>query len=620
MSANKETRWPWGAILAIVGTIGILGIVSMAQSSSTNQSELDAPVFAVRRGPLTISVVESGTIQAREQKIIKNEVEGQSTIIYLIPEGNLVEKGELLVELEGSRLQDDLVEQQIRVQNAEAAFIRARENLEVAKNQATSDISRADLDFTFAQQDRQQYRDGEYPKELKEADSRITLAHEELERAKEKSKWSQRLFEEKYISQTELDADRLTFNRADLDHKLAVASKELLEDYTNKREMAQLKSDVDQAQLALERVRLKSNADIVQADADLKAKEAEFGQQKAKLEKVNRQIANTKIYAPRAGLVVYATSAKAGWHGNDDPLDEGQSVRERQELIYLPTADEMNAEIQIHESNLDNIRVGMPVRVTVDALKGRQFTGRVSHVAPLPNAYQMRLNPDLKVYVTQIQLDGKQRDLRTGMSCQAEIIIDRHEDAVYAPVQAIVREGKQHVAYVRSGSAIERTPIEIGLDNNRMVHVLSGLAAGQSVLLTPPLAMEVDSLEEEPAASTKETVTKKAAAAPAVKTKPSMPGPSAEGAASEDHSRKHDGGSEKDPGQADRPARRGFGEMSSEERQRMRKRFENMTPEQREKMRKQFQQQGGRRGRGEGGGRNRSEGGRRGGSRRDGNP
>ncbi len=612
---NHRRRYAWIVAIAVVAVAGIAGV---ARSTRSGTSANTMPTFSVRQGPLTISVVESGTIQAQEQEIIKNEVEGQATIIYLIPEGTLVEKGELLVELEASRLQDDLVEQKIRVQNAEAAFVRARENLEVVKNQTKSDISRAELDYKFAQGDQKQYLEGEYPQELKEAESRIILAREELERADEKLKWSEQLYKEKFIAQTELDADRLTHKRAKLDDELARTAKQLLENYTHARQIAQLSSDVDQAKMALERVKLKANADIVQAQADHKAKEAEFGQQQSKLEKVKRQISKTKIYAPRAGLVVYASSAKSSHRGNDDPLDEGSSVRERQELIYLPTADDMMAELQIHESNLDKVRIGLPVRVTVDALKGKTFMGLVSKIAPLPNAYRMRMNPDLKVYDTQVRLEGKNGDLRSGMSCQAEIVIDQFDDAIYVPVQAIVRSGTQHVAYVRNGRDFEKTPVQIGSDNNRMVRVISGLSKNQEVLLTPPLEPSAI-VEDKRLVGGPETEqmkqhieeSKRIAAAqpqrgPAAGTDRGSgegwggddrrgEGPRAEGRRGE--GRRGDGQRGDRVREGGDGRRGGFGNMTPEQREEMRKRFENMSPEEREAARER------RRGPGDGNGR-----------------
>jgi HlyD family secretion protein len=472
-----------------VGLIAVgLGVVLLTLPSSAAGSEA-VPTFEVKEGPLTIAVSEAGTIQALEQVIIKSEVEGQTTIIDLIPEGTLVEAGELLVELDASGLEDDLIQQEISVQNAEAAFVRARENLKVVQNQAKSDISKAKLDWEFAKEDLKKYMapEGEYQQQKREAESKIQLASEEFQRAKDKLAWSERLFEEKYLSQTELEADQLAKNRAELDYELAKAALKLLETWTHARQVAQLTSDIDQAELALERVQLKAKADIVQAQAELTAKEAEYKQQQTKLDKVKEQIAKTKIRAPRAGLVVYATSAKSSWRGNDEPLDEGQTVREREELIYLPTADAMMAQIQIHESNLDKVRIGLPVRVTVDALPEQVYTGRIAKIAPLPNAHVMRRNPDLKVYLTEVHLDGSNTELRTGMSCNAEVIIEQLADAVYVPVQSVVRAGSGHVAYVKRGNEFVRTPVEIGRDDNRMLHVRAGLEPGELVSLAPPL-------------------------------------------------------------------------------------------------------------------------------------
>ncbi len=65
-----------------------------------------------------------------------------------------------------------------------------------------------------------------------------------------------------------------------------------------------------------------------------------------------------------------------------------------------------------------------------DAIPGQVFMGRVSKIAPLPDAQSAWLNPDLKVYPTQIHLDGSHPELRTGMNCQAEIIVEQHTDGV----------------------------------------------------------------------------------------------------------------------------------------------------------------------------------------------
>jgi len=601
MNDNTKDRPKSRSTLLIVLTVIVVGAVLTAgvaaRMSRSNEAVSEMPTFTVRQGPLTISVIQSGTIHALEQEIIKSEVEGQTTIIFLIPEGTIVKKGDLLVQLDASKLEDNLVDQQIRVQNAEAAFIRARENLAVVKNQAKSDISKAELDLQFAREDVPQYVEGEYPKEEKELQSRIKLAEEELERATEKLEWSQRLFEEKYISQTELEADRLTLHRAKLDLELSKTSLSLLKDYTSKRRLAQLNSDVEQAEMALERVKLRTGADIVQAEAELRANEAEFHQEQSKQAKIEEQITKTKIVASREGLVVYATSAQAGRHGRSvEPLDEGQSVRERQELIYLPTANAMMAEIQLHESNLDKVKIGMPVVVTVDAVPGKTFAGHVAKIAPLPDARSMWMNPDLKVYPTRINLEGDNRGLHTGMSCQAEIVIDQYTEATYVPIQAVLQIGHQPTVYLRKGNGMEPQPVEIGLDNNRMIRVVSGLEPGQEVVLTPPLEDAATPDEEKLAVD--EDMQERIRAAKAQQRSREKKAPVGQPGDSAQH-RGTDGAHEAEAGhgeseQGRRPpdgeqGRRWGGNMTDEQREQMRKRFENMTPEQREEMRKRFQ-------------------------------
>jgi len=482
---------PGLSIVVVAGSILVLwGLISLMVGESVESS---IPTYTAKRGPLRINVTESGTIQAREKIVVKNEVEGQATIIYLIEEGTEVKKGDLLIELDSSSLVDQKVDQEIQVQNAEASYIEARENLEVVKNQAQSDQDETQLAYDFAVQDLEKYKEGEYPNKLKEAESRITLAEEELARAQEELEWSKKLYEEKYISQTELEADELSLKQKELDLELARNDLKLLTNYTYTRNLAQLESDVKQAKMAVERTIRKAKADIVQAEANLKAKELQYNRQKEKYDKIVSQIKKCKIYAPADGTVIYATTAEMGGRrfggmGNE-PLEEGSTVQERQELIHLPTTSGLNVETSVLEADLDKVEVGLPVQVTVSTLPDQAYYGRVASKALMPDAMASFLNPDLKEYDVVVYLDsnGKTELLRTGMSCTAEIIVEQFKDALYIPVQAVVRVAGRPSVYMVKGGKVERREVEIGLDNNIMVRVISGLKEGEVVSLSPPL-------------------------------------------------------------------------------------------------------------------------------------
>lgn len=567
-------------IYIAIGSVVIVLIILFISGQifqNKNIDKLDGPIYQVKRGPLTISFVESGTIKARDQIIIKNEVEGRTSIISLIPEGTRVKKGELLVELDASTLEDLKVDQEIRVQNGEASYIGAKENLAVVENQAKSDVDLASLKLEFANQDLEKYIHGEYPYELDKAEADITLAQEELVQAKETLQWSNQLYKEKYISQTELQIDELTEKKKTLAVQLAQKSKDLLTEYTSKRDLDQLKSDVSQAQMALERTERKAKADIIQAQADLKAKEAEFMRQKDKLQKYEDQIKKTKLYAPADGLVIYSTSARQGGRRNVEPLDEGQEVQERQELIYLPIGNQSKAEIVIHESNLDKTKIGLPAIITVDALLGNTFSGTIEKIAPLPDAQSMWMNPDLKVYNSEIYIDGTNDILRTGMGCQAEVIIQQYKDVISVPLQAVTRIGSEPTVYVQTGDSFEPRKVKPGLDNNKMVHIIEGLNEGDVVLLNPPLkSASINSEDKNNQASPssdnqlqlkiserlnniKTTVKDDKAVIPTDKVSP------------------------------DQEQKPSIENLDAEKRAEMKKRFEQMSPEEREKIRKERQ-------------------------------
>src|SRR5688500_5060290 len=181
---SRPARWLL-LVLALVVVAGVaIGATVLARSNNDRPSSNGA-MFTVARGPLTISVSEAGTVKSREQAIIKSEVEGQNTLLYLVPEGTRVKEGDLLVELDVSQMQDQKISQQILVQNAEAAAISASETLAVTESQAKSDIDKAELDFEFAKQDLKKYVEGDHPNELKAAEAKINLSKEKVERAVE---------------------------------------------------------------------------------------------------------------------------------------------------------------------------------------------------------------------------------------------------------------------------------------------------------------------------------------------------------------------------------------------------------------------------------------------------
>lgn len=481
IAVSRRLVWTGIAVVALL----IYGATRMQQKHLKLAREQIGLTAAATRGPLTISLVESGTIRNRERVIVRSQVEGSSTIIQIVPEGKFVEAGDLLVELDSSGLVEQRLDQDVRVLNSDAAVIQSSENLEVARNQAAADVSQAELNLRFAKMAFEQYEQGDYPQELQQAEASITIASEELQRARDNLEWSKILEGDGYITRSELNADELALKRRELDLELANGKRDVLTKYTHRQSVEKMQSDIQQAEMALERVKRRARADVIRAEADLRAKESDFRHHKNRLEKLDDQIGKCRILAPADGMVIYATSVQMQRWRRLDPPEPGHVVRERQELIHLPATGDMMVEISVQEANLPKIRAGLPAQVFVET-SSDAYPGVLKKIGILPDSMSSALNPDLKLYLCEVHIDKGVEGLRQGMSCTVEILIEQHEDALYIPLQSLVRNNGDYVVYVATKKGPVMCPVRVGLDNGRMVRVLEGLKEGDLVLLAPP--------------------------------------------------------------------------------------------------------------------------------------
>ena len=204
---------------------------------------------------------------------------------------------------------------------------------------------------------------------------------------------------------------------------------------------------------------------------------------------VNEQIELATIIAQRPGLVVYGAADQNSMRfrsNSQEAIQEGATVRERQSILTIPDMREMAVKVNIHESAVQRVAVGQPVKVSVDAFPDEQLTGVVIKVAVVADSANSFMNPDLKVYPTTIKIDGTHDWLRPGMSAEIDILVQSLEDVVYVPIQAVTYFDDERVVYVSNRGRTERREIEVGTFSDSYIEIRSGLEAGEEVLLLPP--------------------------------------------------------------------------------------------------------------------------------------
>jgi HlyD family secretion protein len=255
-----------------------------------------------------------------------------------------------------------------------------------------------------------------------------------------------------------------------------------------------------------DKARRQAISKLAQSRARLKSAEGQYQVQLRQRKDFSEQLEKCMLRARKTGLVVYGSGRDdMMYYGDQERIREGATVRERQAIITIPDMTRMAVIVKIHESYIKKVRKGQKVRITVDAFADKTLTGEVTKVGVLPDSMNRWMNPDLKVYLTTITIDSMQDWIKPGMSAKVEILVNRLDDAVYVPVQAISPDDGKQFCYVANGFKSERRQVEIGDFNDEFIEVKSGLKEGERVLLRAPGAAGSGSAGKEQKPREKET-------------------------------------------------------------------------------------------------------------------
>src|SRR5262249_24095798 len=146
-------------------------------ASDSGQPTLDT--FQVSLSSFDIATTSSGELEAKNQIIVRSELENSSTIVEVVDEGKLVKKGDVLVKLNSDQLHTQITDVSPRVEAAKAEFEKAETACKIQEKENSSKISQARLKVTLADLAYKQWDEGEKVQKEKDHVQAITKATEE---------------------------------------------------------------------------------------------------------------------------------------------------------------------------------------------------------------------------------------------------------------------------------------------------------------------------------------------------------------------------------------------------------------------------------------------------------
>ncbi len=170
----------------------------------------------------------------------------------------------------------------------------------------------------------------------------------------------------------------------------------------------------------------------------------------------------------------------------------GELLLPGKQIVTIVNPDRIYVLATIDEVDVGRLKLGQPVRITVDAFPGEKFSGKIGRISPIVSGGKLETRTaDVWIYFSK-----KDFRLKPGMSADIEILIATVDNVLSVPSQCVVeREGKKQVftaegKTVRPGATVvaKLKPVETGETNWSFTEIRKGLSAGQYVITNPEAA------------------------------------------------------------------------------------------------------------------------------------
>jgi len=384
-------------VLVLLVVAGVWGFTALTGASTTVDP---AKIAVVERGTMRRSVVATGKVEPITKVEIKSKANGIIEKLY-VDVDQVVQPGQVLAELDRENLTARLRQARANLQAAEAAQEGAAAQLKKDEIQAQSP------DVAFAKRN--------------------------AERA-------QQLFDQKLVSQSNLDDARSALEQA-----------------VNRQQAAQ-------GQLVI------SRAKVSEAVANI-------AQARAAVENAEEDLANATIRAPIRATVL-TRDVEVG-----SPVSSILNQGANGTLVFtLGDIDRVFVRGKVDEADIGRVRLDQAASITAESFRDRVFQGRVTQISPIGVD-----KDNVTTFEVKVSIDNPGKELKANMTANAEIILEEFPGSVLVPEAAVFYDNRHNASVdlldAASRTGHRRVPVQVGVGNGTRMQIVRGVNPGDKVVL-----------------------------------------------------------------------------------------------------------------------------------------
>ncbi len=305
--------------------------------------------------------------------------------------------------------------------------------LQLKNDQMTANEAQARAGVASARATLAKLLNGARPEELRQAAAGAAQTKAALDLARANLERMRSLYEMGAVSQQNLDAAESQFRQSQAANDVTRDSLRLAQLGPRMEDIAAVRAQLDHAEAAL-------------ASAQI-------------------QLRDSTVTAPFAGTITRRM------------VEPGEAVSPAMPAFILAQLDSVYAELAVPEREQTSLRTGQAVAITVDALPGAQFTGKIAEIQPTATI-------STRSFTVKVRVRNAQGVLRPGMFARGTITIAVRPNVLQVPDSAVLATSGKPIVFVVQDGRASRREVTLGERQNGLVEITGGLTAGQQVVVS----------------------------------------------------------------------------------------------------------------------------------------
>ncbi len=230
---------------------------------------------------------------------------------------------------------------------------------------------------------------------------------------------------------------------------------------------------LEEAKARLKQLRATYDLKRLAAQADVRVLQIRRDKADNAMQQAETNATRMEIHSPIAGLAVLRTVWKTS---NMAEIQEGEEIRPGVPVVDIVNPAMMRVRARVNQADINDLRVGQPVRMGLDAYPDLGFTGRIAQISPI--AVTSTLSPKVRNFIVLVDVIGSHPNLMPDLTASLDVELSRVAGALVVPRDAIGYQSDRAFVRLRRGNGFEDRTVTVGETSAHEAVITSGLEAG----------------------------------------------------------------------------------------------------------------------------------------------